>query len=71
MQTESERKVIMQNYIGVGVDAKVALEWHRRRQSAPEIFTSRIRNKLHYARYGAKQLFRRDFPAADRHPPCT
>jgi diacylglycerol kinase (ATP) len=51
----------MQNYLGVGVDAKVALEWHQRRQSAPQLFTSRFRNKMQYARYGARQLFRRDF----------
>ena len=45
------RSVIMQNYVGVGVDAKVALEWHQRRQSAPQLFTSRLRNKMHYARH--------------------
>ena len=55
------RSVIMQNYVGVGVDAKVALEWHQRRQSAPQLFTSRLRNKLQYARYGVKHVFRRDF----------
>ena len=55
------RTVIMQNYVGVGVDAKVALEWHQKRNSAPQLFTSRLRNKIRYARYGAKQLFRRDF----------
>ena len=26
------RKIIMQNYLGGGVDANVALEWHNRRQ---------------------------------------
>ena len=56
------RALIMQNYLGVGVDAKVALEWHQRRQSAPHQFTSRFRNKVQYVRYGARQLLRgRDF----------
>jgi len=51
----------MQNYLGLGVDAKVALEWHRRRETDPHLFTSRLRNKLRYARYGARHLFRSDF----------
>lgn len=46
----------------MGVDAKVALEWHRRRQSQPEIFTSRFYNKFQYVRYALQQVFRgRDF----------
>ncbi len=36
----------MQNYLGVGIDAKVALEWHKRRQTSPQLFTSRFRNKV-------------------------
>ena len=40
-----------------GADAKVALDWHTRRQMAPHLFTSQLRNKLRYARYGARQLF--------------
>ena len=59
--TRPARALIMQNYLGVGVDAKVALEWHQRRQSAPQLFTSRFRNKMMYTRLGARQLFRRDF----------
>ena len=47
----------MQNYLGVGVDARVALEWHTRRQHSPHLFSSRITNKLRYAREGAKQIF--------------
>ena len=50
-------KQIMQNYIGIGVDAKVALEWHRTRQLHPHRFTSVLRNKIRYARYGAQHLF--------------
>ena len=35
----------------------MALDWHTRRQMAPHLFTSQLRNKLRYARYGARQLF--------------
>jgi len=52
----------MQIYLGVGVDANVALEWHNRRQSEPHQFTNVLKNKLMYLRYGARQLLHgRDF----------
>ena len=47
----------MQNYIGIGVDAKVALEWPSARQIELKRFTSVLRNKICYARYGLKHLF--------------
>eukprot|EP00965_Chrysotila_dentata_P191988 6174894-Pleurochrysis_carterae.AAC.1 len=55
------REVVMQNYLGIGVDARVALEWHRRRQSSPQRFRSRLRNKVQYARYGMRHLFCSDY----------
>ena len=50
------RSLIMQNYIGIGVDAKVALAWHQRRQRQPQSYKSRWRNKLRYARDGVQQM---------------
>lgn len=50
------RNLIMQNYIGIGVDAKVALAWHQRRQRQPQSYKSRWRNKLRYARDGVQQM---------------
>ena len=43
------------NYLGVGVDAEVALEFHRQRQRRPKVFASRLLNK---ALYGVAALFR-------------
>ena len=40
------------NYLGVGVDAEVALEFHRQRQRRPKVFASRLLNK---ALYGAEK----------------
>ena len=37
----------MNNYLGVGCDAGVALNFHRQRQTRPELFTSRLLNKVH------------------------
>lgn len=38
----------MNNYLGIGCDAGVALNFHRQRESRPELFTSRIVNKVCY-----------------------
>ena len=58
---KAPRSLVMQNYLGVGVDARIALDWHRRRQADPGLFTSRFLNKLRYAAAGARQLFRPNF----------
>ncbi len=36
----------MNNYLGVGCDAGVALNFHRQRESKPQLFTSRLINKV-------------------------
>ena len=36
----------MNNYLGVGCDAGVALNFHRQRETRPELFTSRLINKV-------------------------
>ncbi len=36
----------MNNYLGVGCDAGVALNFHRHRESRPELFQSRFINKV-------------------------
>ena len=43
----------MTNYLGIGVDAKVAMEFHELREAHPELFQSQIGNKLMYAGLGA------------------
>ena len=40
------RELTMNNYLGIGCDAGVALNFHRQRESRPRLFTSRIINKV-------------------------
>lgn len=52
----STRTLKMNNYLGVGCDAGVALNFHRQRQTRPELFTSRLLNKAWYVGYGARDV---------------
>ncbi len=45
----SAQKKAMNNYLGLGVDAKVALEFHRLRQQFPHWFRSQMGNKVRAA----------------------
>lgn len=48
---------LMNNYMSVGVDAEVALEFHNFRNARPELFTSQFVNKFWYAQYGMRCMF--------------
>ncbi|CAA3023196.1 diacylglycerol kinase 1-like [Olea europaea subsp. europaea] len=59
----------MNNYLGVGCDAKVALEIHNLREENPDKFYNQFMNKVLYAREGAKSIIDRtfaDFPSQVR-----
>ncbi|XP_077215023.1 diacylglycerol kinase 1-like isoform X2 [Tasmannia lanceolata] len=51
----------MNNYLGIGCDAKVALDIHNLREENPEKFYSQFLNKVLYAREGAKNIMDRTF----------
>ncbi|KAL6847326.1 hypothetical protein ACP4OV_023179 [Aristida adscensionis] len=51
----------MNNYFGVGCDAKVALDIHNLREENPERFYSQFMNKVLYAREGAKNIMDNSF----------
>ncbi|KAJ9505676.1 hypothetical protein QJQ45_028106, partial [Haematococcus lacustris] len=55
----------LNNYLGVGIDAKVALEFHRIREAMPGFFRSQLGNKVWYTGIGAPDLLRRS--CADLH----
>ncbi|KAL9267116.1 Diacylglycerol kinase 1-like protein [Drosera capensis] len=51
----------MNNYLGVGCDAKVALDIHNLREENPEKFYNQFMNKVLYAKEGAKSIMDRTF----------
>lgn len=58
LQHSRERKTIsMCNYFGIGVDAAVALDFHQMRERSPDLFVSRLVNKLWYFRSGTVAMF--------------
>lgn len=50
----------MYNYMSVGVDAQVALSFHKTRESPFYIFSSRIFNKILYLCFGTQQVVERE-----------
>ena len=53
------KTVTFNNYFGIGVDAQAALKFHHLREQKPQLFFSRLLNKLWYGMLGAQDLFRR------------
>ncbi|KAL5544582.1 hypothetical protein UlMin_008366 [Ulmus minor] len=51
----------MNNYLGIGCDAKVALDIHNLREENPDKFYNQFMNKVLYAREGAKGIMDRTF----------
>ncbi|KAK3867884.1 hypothetical protein Pcinc_026681 [Petrolisthes cinctipes] len=59
------KEVYMNNYLSVGVDALVTLNFHRARQSPFYIFSHRQINKLVYFTYGTKDVLERECNALE------
>ncbi|GIY63555.1 diacylglycerol kinase epsilon [Caerostris darwini] len=57
--THPVKEFFMNNYVSVGVDALVALNFHKTRESKFYVFSSRLINRCLYAMYGAKDIIER------------
>jgi len=56
-----ERKLldskVMNNYMGIGMDAGIAIKFHQLREQFPEQFSSQLQNKMWYGQLGAEAYF--------------
>eukprot|EP00794_Sanderia_malayensis_P012297 gene12297-13565_t len=55
-EEEQANVIIMNNYIGIGLDAVLALDFHLAREEQPDKFNSRLRNKGVYFKSGLKNM---------------
>ncbi|XP_061542464.1 diacylglycerol kinase theta-like isoform X3 [Phycodurus eques] len=53
---EAPKIVHMSNYLGVGIDAELSLDFHQARQDDPDKFTSRFHNKGVYVKAGLQKI---------------
>ncbi|CEF65502.1 Diacylglycerol kinase gamma [Strongyloides ratti] len=59
-ENEFEKKppaTIFNNYFSIGIDAQICHKFHKKRQTNPELFSNRTKNKLHYIELGAVEMF--------------
>ncbi|RMX42934.1 hypothetical protein pdam_00001775 [Pocillopora damicornis] len=59
-------KCVMNNYFGIGLDAKIALDFHTRREEHPEKFRHRALNLLYYGLLGGRELLQRTHKNLDQ-----
>jgi len=45
----------MNNYFGIGIDAKISLDFHQKREEHPEKCRSRAKNYMWYSVLGSKE----------------
>ncbi|XP_040857497.1 diacylglycerol kinase kappa [Ochotona curzoniae] len=56
-----KEKCVMNNYFGIGLDAKISLEFNTRRDEHPGQYNSRLKNKIWYGLLGSKELLYRSY----------
>ncbi|XP_032237664.2 diacylglycerol kinase eta isoform X2 [Nematostella vectensis] len=59
-------KCVMNNYFGIGIDAKITLDFHTRREEHPEKYRSRTRNMIWYGVLGGKEIVQRTYKNIDQ-----
>jgi len=51
----------MNNYFGIGIDAKISLDFHNKREEHPEKCRSRAKNYMWYGVLGSKQWLQKTY----------
>jgi diacylglycerol kinase (ATP) len=57
-----DEKCVMNSYFGIGIDAKITLDFHMKREEHPEKCRSRARNYMWYGVLGSKEWLQVSFP---------
>ncbi|XP_025079180.1 diacylglycerol kinase delta-like isoform X4 [Pomacea canaliculata] len=61
-----QEKCVMNNYFGIGLDAKVTLEFQNKREEHPEKCRSRTKNLMWYGVLGGKEMINQTFKNLDQ-----
>ncbi|XP_039441387.1 diacylglycerol kinase eta isoform X1 [Culex pipiens pallens] len=56
-----QEKAVMNNYFGIGIDAKISLDFHIKREEHPEKCRSRAKNYMWYGVLGSKQWLQKTY----------
>ncbi|KAF0304284.1 Diacylglycerol kinase eta [Amphibalanus amphitrite] len=56
-----EEKGVMNNYFGIGIDAKISLDFHNKREGNPQKCRSRTKNFMWYGVLGSKELIQKTY----------
>ena len=56
----------MNNYLGIGLDAKIALDFQIKREEHPEKCRSRTKNLMWYGVLGGKEILQKTFKNLDQ-----
>uniref|UniRef100_A0A672JU63 Diacylglycerol kinase n=1 Tax=Sinocyclocheilus grahami TaxID=75366 RepID=A0A672JU63_SINGR len=59
-------KCVMNNYFGIGLDAKISLDFNNKRDEHPEKCRSRTKNMMWYGVLGTKELLHRTYKNLER-----
>ncbi|XP_052783557.1 diacylglycerol kinase delta-like isoform X2 [Mya arenaria] len=63
---EYTERCVMNNYLGIGLDAKIMLDFQNRREEHPEKFRSRTKNRMWYGVLGGKEILQKTFKNLDQ-----
>lgn len=63
---EYTERCVMNNYFGIGLDAKISLDFHLKREEHPEKCRSRTKNFMWYSVLGGKEILQRTFKNLDQ-----
>ncbi|XP_052130444.1 diacylglycerol kinase eta-like [Frankliniella occidentalis] len=59
-------RCVMNNYFGIGIDAKISLDFHHKREEHPEKCRSRAKNYIWYGVLGSKEWLQKTYKNLDQ-----